>query len=249
MTQLNQLIAASGQKLYENVRKGYLERPEEARARGLEELKLSGMGQEQELRGLQIESERARAEEHAAEAPTRELELAERARQVYPERTAQKIEGEKLALEQVQLSMDNTQKAMDRAITNQERKIIAEDKVIYNNLTLGAINQKDTAASVEHIRKNKQAFLDAGTDEEDAGIEELLSAAPEQQAAILESMEAANDIIIAENMKLQQAIAKAAAKATTTDKRSEEHTSELQSPDHLVSRLLLETKKFSHTNE
>src|SRR5215216_682572 len=30
---------------------------------------------------------------------------------------------------------------------------------------------------------------------------------------------------------------------TTTDLRSEEHTSELQSPDHLVCRLLLEKKK------
>src|SRR5258708_12912165 len=29
--------------------------------------------------------------------------------------------------------------------------------------------------------------------------------------------------------------------------RSEEHTSELQSPDHLVCRLLLEKKKNSHT--
>src|SRR5258708_26719579 len=30
-------------------------------------------------------------------------------------------------------------------------------------------------------------------------------------------------------------------------KRSEEHTSELQSPDHLVCRLLLEKKKNKHT--
>src|SRR5258708_16136575 len=30
--------------------------------------------------------------------------------------------------------------------------------------------------------------------------------------------------------------------------RSEEHTSELQSPDHLVSRLLLEKKKLEHTH-
>src|SRR5258708_12113152 len=30
--------------------------------------------------------------------------------------------------------------------------------------------------------------------------------------------------------------------------RSEEHTSELQSPDHLVSRLLLEQKKYTHTS-
>src|SRR5258708_20909086 len=39
---------------------------------------------------------------------------------------------------------------------------------------------------------------------------------------------------------------------TPTPSRSEEHTSELQSPDHLVCRLLLEKKNtlldFSHTN-
>src|SRR5258708_18844637 len=32
--------------------------------------------------------------------------------------------------------------------------------------------------------------------------------------------------------------------ASTTRRRSEEHTSELQSPDHLVCRLLLEKKKI-----
>src|SRR5258708_15590233 len=33
---------------------------------------------------------------------------------------------------------------------------------------------------------------------------------------------------------------------TWTEERSEEHTSELQSPDHLVCRLLLEKKKQKH---
>src|SRR5258708_29077417 len=32
--------------------------------------------------------------------------------------------------------------------------------------------------------------------------------------------------------------------SSSTEKRSEEHTSELQSPDHLVCRLLLEKKKM-----
>src|SRR5258708_20244756 len=36
----------------------------------------------------------------------------------------------------------------------------------------------------------------------------------------------------------------AAAPAAASDLRSEEHTSELQSPDHLVCRLLLEKKKI-----
>src|SRR5258708_18876121 len=35
------------------------------------------------------------------------------------------------------------------------------------------------------------------------------------------------------------------ASASTTFNRSEEHTSELQSPDHLVCRLLLEKKKHT----
>src|SRR5438552_18266966 len=36
--------------------------------------------------------------------------------------------------------------------------------------------------------------------------------------------------------------------AAATSKRSEEHTSELQSPDHLVCRLLLEKKKIKKKN-
>src|SRR5258708_23872790 len=35
----------------------------------------------------------------------------------------------------------------------------------------------------------------------------------------------------------------------TIQERSEEHTSELQSPDHLVCRLLLEKKKKTHTTK
>src|SRR5258708_8014352 len=37
--------------------------------------------------------------------------------------------------------------------------------------------------------------------------------------------------------------------STTLRLRSEEHTSELQSPDHLVCRLLLEKKKKHHIDE
>src|SRR5258708_29709455 len=39
----------------------------------------------------------------------------------------------------------------------------------------------------------------------------------------------------------------AKASAASTTMRSEEHTSELQSPDHLVCRLLLEKKKKTRT--
>src|SRR5947208_10158600 len=38
------------------------------------------------------------------------------------------------------------------------------------------------------------------------------------------------------------------SKGVAVSKRSEEHTSELQSPDHLVCRLLLEKKKAIHTH-
>src|SRR5258708_15993297 len=38
----------------------------------------------------------------------------------------------------------------------------------------------------------------------------------------------------------------AAASLKVLELRSEEHTSELQSPDHLVCRLLLEKKKIAH---
>src|SRR5207244_6330882 len=43
--------------------------------------------------------------------------------------------------------------------------------------------------------------------------------------------------------KFQQYETARAAKAEAREIRSEEHTSELQSPDHLVCRLLLEKKK------
>src|SRR5258708_23066813 len=39
------------------------------------------------------------------------------------------------------------------------------------------------------------------------------------------------------------------ARAALSKTRSEEHTSELQSPDHLVCRLLLEKKKKPHVEE
>src|SRR5207244_9167288 len=41
----------------------------------------------------------------------------------------------------------------------------------------------------------------------------------------------------------------ARSRADRDRSRSEEHTSELQSPDHLVCRLLLEKKKNTHTKE
>src|SRR5258708_26052959 len=46
----------------------------------------------------------------------------------------------------------------------------------------------------------------------------------------------------------REAVLAAAAGASTASRapRSEEHTSELQSPDHLVCRLLLEKKKRTH---
>src|SRR5258708_22856121 len=40
-----------------------------------------------------------------------------------------------------------------------------------------------------------------------------------------------------------------ASMTAEADSRSEEHTSELQSPDHLVCRLLLEKKKKRNSNE
>src|SRR5207244_9134427 len=47
---------------------------------------------------------------------------------------------------------------------------------------------------------------------------------------------------------LEKELADAQKKIAEQEKRSEEHTSELQSPDHLVCRLLLEKKK-KNTNK
>src|SRR5438552_6751351 len=49
--------------------------------------------------------------------------------------------------------------------------------------------------------------------------------------------------VCAGSMVMTRAPGMALAIAATVSKKSEEHTSELQSPDHLVCRLLLEKKK------
>src|SRR5258708_25017031 len=49
--------------------------------------------------------------------------------------------------------------------------------------------------------------------------------------------------ISANSAATKNALAASSSTVRTTPKRSEEHTSELQSPDHLVCRLLLEKKK------
>src|SRR5947208_5863097 len=54
--------------------------------------------------------------------------------------------------------------------------------------------------------------------------------------------------IASERGRDHHALAHAAGKLMRVIVRSEEHTSELQSPDHLVCRLLLEKKKKKTTN-
>src|SRR5258708_21754220 len=50
----------------------------------------------------------------------------------------------------------------------------------------------------------------------------------------------------APNLAAEPPSLQAPSLAPSTSSRSEEHTSELQSPDHLVCRLLLEKKKLFH---
>src|SRR5947208_8924486 len=64
-----------------------------------------------------------------------------------------------------------------------------------------------------------------------------------------------SDIRLSRRASLRETIAHGmpdldkATKKYDLDERSEEHTSELQSPDHLVCRLLLEKKKKQQTNQ
>src|SRR5258708_39205970 len=51
---------------------------------------------------------------------------------------------------------------------------------------------------------------------------------------------------VVERMYRSGAVAKVIAREVCAKDRSEEHTSELQSPDHLVCRLLLEKKNNGH---
>src|SRR5258708_23251306 len=52
-----------------------------------------------------------------------------------------------------------------------------------------------------------------------------------------------NALLPVARISLSYSVAPPSSSSTTFSKRSEEHTSELQSPDHLVCRLLLEKKK------
>src|SRR5947208_5598473 len=52
-----------------------------------------------------------------------------------------------------------------------------------------------------------------------------------------------DDLTVEENIALPLRLARKPMFSSTVRSRSEEHTSELQSPDHLVCRLLLEKKK------
>src|SRR5258708_11452517 len=64
---------------------------------------------------------------------------------------------------------------------------------------------------------------------------------PDHAVAALSGPSFAREVAVGKPTAL--VVASADAEATTSAVRSEEHTSELQSPDHLVCRLLLEKKK------
>jgi len=217
MTALNQLIAASGQKLYENVRKGWTERPEEARQRGLEELKLSGMGQEQELRGLQIESERAVMEEQAAGADVRALKLEDERRKAQPEYIAKQ---EAAAAEKGQADLDAVRQGLAASKSNvtrleskEEREAAAAKRIDYSNIVIGAVSQASTQDAVSYLATNKEALLKAGSPTEDATIEAILSAPPEEQDRLVKMLRAAQPDIIAHQREMEKSSGKAAAKA------------------------------------
>jgi len=116
MPNLNQLIASSGERFYENARKGFIERPEEARKRRLEEATLTGMGQQQSLRDLQIQSEQNKAAEYLAEKDVRDKTLQ-----------AKENEAESLLASQEKASQWTAQQADPawRGATDTERAEIA----------------------------------------------------------------------------------------------------------------------------
>ena len=213
---LNDLIAASGQKLYENMRKGFIERPEEARQRGLEEMRLQGMGQEQELRGLQIESERAGLEEQAAGAPIRKLRRAEETRKLQSEYLAaqEKAAAETAGLERDKLRTELARKRQEiaQAATKEEREIETANAKEYGNIVLGAVSQPTTEDAVAYIAANKQSLLDAGGPEEDATIEAILAAPPEEQAQLISILRNSQPDIIEHVQELEKEAAKAAGK-------------------------------------
>jgi len=211
MPGLNDLIAASGEALYENVRKGFYERPEEERSRKLEELNITQQEQNVGLKDVQLKQAQQEQEEFESTADIRAREQDEQRRKLTPEYIA---EQESNALEKIKLGIEEQRQRINQAASKEEREVLTYNATQYNDLVLGASNQDDLASSIEYIRQNKQKFLDFGLPSEDATIEQILNADPEEQKYLLNVLQKGNKYIADANLEYQKELGKMQAKAS-----------------------------------
>ncbi|MBL4591202.1 MAG: hypothetical protein JKY96_04515 [Phycisphaerales bacterium] len=164
MNALNQLIAASGERFYENARRGWIERPGEARQRQQEELTLKGLGQQQDLRGLQIEGQRL----ENANAPGRErdLEQSRSLRDLQIQQTQGQLEdyGANRGLRDAQRKALEDQvspeyRTQDRDLNNREiESAIRNDKVVMAKLEAETAEIKSKQALKEQEVNDDRAI-------------------------------------------------------------------------------------------
>lgn len=185
MSGLNELIAASGERFYENARKGWIERPEEARQRSLQELQM-----EQARLGVMRGS--AELDEYQQGADLRNLQRQEETRKAQPEYIAGQeqaaAEKRKLEMDALEQALVKSRQEVSTAKSADERLAKADKATEYSNIVLGAVSQTSTYAAVQYIAANKQALLDAGSPEEDDTIKAILSASREEQARLIDML-------------------------------------------------------------
>src|SRR5258708_15730644 len=106
--------------------------------------------------------------------------------------------------------------------------------------------QKEIEASKESERQVRNQLTQTQASQENSTTEQLRAQIADLRNEVAVAEEARATAVRQRdetNAKLAEANKQIAAVAQQRDQRSEEHTSELQSPDHLVCRLLLEKKK------
>lgn len=147
MPSLEDMIARSGPENFERMRKGFVEYPEEARARKLEEMTLQGKQMELEA---------------YPEAQQRTREKFGMEKQEFA--TNQKVK---------ELTIQRVKQQYAQADTEEKRKKLEDFYELNGNIILGMSALKTPEEQKEYFRKEKSKLLIEGDDEQDKAIEAL----------------------------------------------------------------------------
>ena len=220
---LNDLIANSGERFYENARKGFYETPEEQQASRLNELKISGAEQQQTLRNLQIQGAQNTLSEYDANSELRDLERTNKLITNSPEYIAQqaiKAEEERIAnLESVRAATAKDRQALKDAKTGALDKERLNNQTRYTDLITQAATQTDDESAIISIKQNKDSLIKYGDDNQDQIIEAILGAPKEEQAQLLKVLRDGLPALVEHRQELEKEAAKAAAKSPSKSVR------------------------------